>query len=301
MDSSDSAVRSETGKLTKRIEELEREVREWREKREALNNQVIELAKKRNALNDSVREAIKIARENREIRDRLNEEINVYKSEKNAIQDQGKELSSKLDEVEKSIDELPDEAMKPKKGISSSRLRKQIQELEWKIQTTSNLPLEEERALVDRVSELEDQLSQQQETDDIFKERRATLSKLRSLRSQQRAIISKLGKAIAESRAAHKKMIEMYKEANKLRKEADSHHREIQQIKGEADSVHQQYVERIRQKKRLDAQMRAMKAEKVATKEQLIDERAEKAKTAVKEGKKISFDEFKAMIDRGLI
>ncbi len=287
--------------LSKRIEELENEVRDWREKRENLNNQVIELAKKRNSLNLEVKEAIRVARESREVRDEKNEVISAYKTERNTLQDQIKQNSEKLDEIEKQIDELPPEALKRSNDRNSSRLKKQVQQLEWKIQTTSNLPIDEERVLVAKISELEEQLSQQEDFEDVFRDRKHFYNKLRSLRSQTRAVTAKMGKEISESRVAHKKMIEMYKDANKYRKDADVFHNEIQAIKGNADKVHQQYVDRIKQKRKLDAEMRAIRATKTAHTEQLAADRIEKAKTAIKDGKKISFDEFKTMIDQGLI
>ncbi|MHA1166464.1 MAG: coiled-coil protein [Candidatus Hodarchaeales archaeon] len=287
--------------LSKRIEELENEVREWRRKRETLNNQVIELAKKRNSLNIEVKEAIKIARENRDIRDKKNEIISAYKAERNSLQEQISQFSEKLDKIEKKISELPPETLKRSYDRNSHRLKKQVQQLEWKIQTTSNLPLDEERALVARISELEDQLSQQEDVEDVFRDRKYCSNKLRSLKNQLRAVTAKMGREIAESRVAHKKMIEMYKDANKYRKDADVFHNEIQEIKSDADKVHQQYVERIKQKRKLDAKMRAIRATKTAQIEQLAAERVEKAKTAIKDGKKISFDEFKTMIDQGLI
>jgi uncharacterized coiled-coil DUF342 family protein len=100
-------------------------------------------------------------------------------------------------------------------------------------------------------------------------------------------------------------MIEGYHQANSLRKEADNTHAEIQRIKQEADTVHQEYVNKIKEKRKLSDALRKIQRrerdQQAAVAKEKLKEKTEKADKLAKEGKKISFEDFKALINRGLI
>ena len=100
-------------------------------------------------------------------------------------------------------------------------------------------------------------------------------------------------------------MITAYKEASTNRRQADKIHRQIQEIKADADKYHQEYITTIKEKREISNQLRKIRkeereVEKVRDKERK-DVQAESAIEKTKEGKKISFDEFKTLIDRGMI
>ena len=63
--------------LRKRVNEIESEVQNWRDKREILNSKVIEKAKIRNDKNGEVRALIALANAEKKLRDEANEEIKL--------------------------------------------------------------------------------------------------------------------------------------------------------------------------------------------------------------------------------
>ncbi|MHA2364489.1 MAG: DUF7121 family protein [Candidatus Hodarchaeales archaeon] len=295
------------GKLKRQIYEIESEVRIWRSKREHLNAQVIDMAKIRNQKNLEVRELINKANEEKKLRNNANKEISDLKMKKSTltkeIETYQKELEKKDVELEKK--NTSKEKIPSKQFINIKRLQKDIKELEWKLQTISNLPLDQEREIVDRIATLDEQMESLIEFREIGKEKRQILNGLRNGRKDLRKTISQMNKRVRESRQHHKTMIECFNKANIIRKEADSQHNSIQKIKKEADTIHNEYVEKIKTKKKLSSKisrhMKKQKAVQKAKEREVIKERTDVALQRTKDGKKISFDEFKALIDRGLI
>ena len=287
--------------LRVKIGAIESDVRVWRSRRETLNSQVIDKAKSRNELNAKVRELINTANEEKNSRDAANKEIATLKEEKQQLQQEIEQLQKNLEKADAEIGK----ASPPTTKFSMKDIERQIKDLEWKLQTTSNLTREEEKELVDRISTLEEQQVNLQEYKELSKEKREILEHLRTNRQKLRKSITQMNKRVRESRAHHTKMIEAFNEATVIRKQADSIHAEIQKIKQDADAVHQEYVAKIKEKRKLSEKVR-----KVQRKEREVQEREEKEKMQqktdiavqkTKEGKKISFEDFKALINRGLI
>ena len=293
------------GDLRDKIGEIESEVRNWRSKREELNNQVIDKAKTRNDLNTKVKELITTANEAKAERDKANTEINKLKEEKNEYQ---KEIERLVAIVEKTDGEQE----KPQKNIPQNvtnkkikKLQQDIKTLEWKLQTTGNITIQEERDVVDRIATYEQELEELQQYQELSKERQEAGYKLRISRQKLRKTIQTMNKLARDSRASHTTMIEGYHEANKIRKEADTIHADIQKIKEKADAVHAEYVNKIKEKRKLSDKVKKFRKKErdkqAAINREQIQERTDEAVQKTKDGKKITFDDFKNLINKGLI
>ena len=288
--------------LRNRIGEIESEVKQWRSKREELNNQVIEKAKTRNDLNTKVRELISVANDSRKLRDESNLEIGKLKDQKSRLLADTDKLQQIMEKTGAEIEKSP---VPSTSGRRSVDFDKQLKELEWKLQTTSNLTIDEERSLVERISKLEEQLATLQEFRELGKERRDAHIELRKKRQELRKTIQSMNKLARESRAHHNKMIEGYHEANGHRKQADGIHSDIQKVKKEADGVHHEYVAKIREKRKFSD---ALRKHQKLDRDEFVTKSKEKARVKTeeaiqksKDGKKITFEDFKALINRGLI
>ena len=92
---------------------------------------------------------------------------------------------------------------------------------------------------------------------------------------------------------------------NTVRKEADSIHADIQKIKTQADLIHSEFVEKIKLKRSLTNKIKKY-SQKLQAEQKSRETEARKEKTTnvlqkTKDGKKISFEDFKSLIDLGLI
>ena len=287
--------------ITNQIRELETQVRIWRKKREELNSQVIEKTKIRNQKNEEVRGLIKEANEHKALRDDFNAKISELKSQKQIIDIELKETEKIHDQAENKLEpiEIP-------KNMNSQlkRYQKELKDLEWKLQTQS-FSIEDERRLVDRIADLDQKIEGLAEFKSLSHDRIKSYHTLRKLRNQMYKIIREMNGYVKESRHHHKSMVELFSKANGIRKEADSIHADIQKVKTQADLIHSEFVEKIKLKRSLTNKIKHY-SQKIQTEQRNRETRAMKEKSTnvlqkTKDGKKISFDDFKSLIDLGLI
>jgi len=287
--------------LTLKINAIEKEVRIWRKKREELNSQVIEKSKIRNQLNIETKTLIKNANEEKKLRNEKNTKIAELKLQKQIIDFEIKENEKHFESAESKLETV----VIPKNMNSQIRnLQKEIKDLEWRLQTQT-FNIEDERRLVDKISLIDQKMEGLSEFKNLSKEKVAALNKLRKFRRDLRKIIKEMNLLVKDSRNHHKNMLESFEKANNSRKQADTIHSEIQKIKAQADLIHSEYVEKIKTKRILTERIRVYaQKEKEEQQEKVKEIKKEKTTIALqksKDGKKISFDEFKSLIDRGMI
>jgi uncharacterized coiled-coil DUF342 family protein len=118
-------------------------------------------------------------------------------------------------------------------------------------------------------------------------------------------LVKEINLLVKESRIHHNSMIENYSKANSLRKEADLVHSEIQKIKTQADLIHGEYIEKVKTRRtlanRIKKYSQKLHAEQKSKEAEVIKEKTTNVLQKTKDGKKISFDDFKSLIDLGLI
>ena len=287
--------------ITDQIRELERQIRIWRKKREELNSQVIEKTKIRNQKNEEVKELIKQANESKELRDEFNSKISELKAQKQVIDAQLKETEKVHEETESKLEpvEIP-------KNMNSQlkRYQRELKDLEWKLQTQS-LNIEDERRLVDRIADLDEKIEGLSEFKNLSHDRVKAYQNLRRLRNHMYKTIREMNGYVKESRTYHKAMVELFSRANIIRKEADSIHADIQKVKTQADLIHSEFVEKLKLKRSLSNKIKRY-AQRIQEDQKTRETKALKEKSTnvlqkTKDGKKISFDDFKSLIDLGLI
>ena len=287
--------------ISSQVRELENQVRIWRRKREDLNSQVIEKTKLRNQKNEEVKSLISQANEDKALRDEFNEKIADLKNQKQIIEIQLKEYEKIYEEAESKLEpvELP-------KNMNSQlkKNQKEIKNLEWKLQTQT-FSLEEERILVDRIADLDQKIEGLSEFKNLSKEKIKSFHNVRKLKNQMYKTIREMNGFVKESRIHHKKMVEAFSKANTVRKEADTIHADIQKIKTQADLIHSEFVEKIKLKRALSNKIKKfsqkLQAEQKSRETKAIKEKSTNVLQKTKDGKKISFEDFKSLIDLGLI
>ncbi len=287
--------------ISNQIRDLESQVKLWRRKREELNSQVIEKTKLRNQKNEEVKSLITLANDDKSKRDELNKQISVLKDQKQIIDLQIKEHEKLYEEAESKLEpvEIP-------KNMNSQlkRYQKELKDLEWRLQTKT-FSLEDERKIVDRIADLDVKIEGLGEFKNLSKEKIKSYHSLRKLRNQMYKTIREMNGLVKESRMHHKKMVESFSKANVVRKEADTIHADIQKIKTQADLIHSEFVEKIKLKRALASKIKKfsqkLQAEQKSRETEALKEKTTNVLQKTKDGKKISFDDFKSLIDLGLI
>ena len=100
-------------------------------------------------------------------------------------------------------------------------------------------------------------------------------------------------------------MNNFFSHANNKKEKGCKDPNEVLKTKKEADEAHKQYISNIKEKKKISEKIskhrKITRRAGVARKELSKKEQATKALKRTKDGKKITFDDFKSLIDRGLI
>ena len=108
-----------------------------------------------------------------------------------------------------------------------------------------------------------------------------------------------------ESRLHHKTMIQAFKNADVFRKQADDLHAQFLEAKKQANLIHNEYLTHIRE---INKTRQSINKNKQKFRKKQDEERREKmkvktedAKKKFDQGRKLSFEEFRTLIDKGLI
>lgn len=290
-----------------KISNIEAIARDIKQQREEFNRKVTTIANKRNLLNEQVKELIKTAKEEREKRDNCNKTISEIKEKKiifakevEGFQEQANTLDQQLNGAQEKKAQT-----NRRSEFSARNLRRDIQDLEWKIQTTSNISISEERELVDRIDRLEQKFREVRETDVLARDLRTIHKRINAILGNIRRLDNELRSHARESRFHHKTMIQAFKNADVLRKQADELHAQFLDAKKQANSIHNEYLSYIREINRLrqDINKNKQKQRKKqdAQRREKLEEKTEDAKKKFEEGRKLSFEEFQTLIEKGLI
>ena len=290
-----------------KISNIEANARDIKQQREELNRKVTTIANKRNQLNEQVKELIVSAKEEREKRDQCNKLISEIKEKKNILIKELEGFNEQIERLEEQLNQNQDKTAQPKRrsNVSTKRIQKEIQDLEWKLQTTSNLAINDERDIVDQINRLEQKFREARESDVLSRDLKSFFNRTRGLRGKLRGLDRDLRTEAHKSRLHHKTMIQAFKNADVFRKQADDLHAQFLEAKKQANLIHNEFLTHIRE---INKTRQSINKNKQKFRKKQDEERREKlkvktedAKKKFDQGRKLSFEEFRTLIDKGLI
>jgi uncharacterized coiled-coil DUF342 family protein len=178
-------------------------------------------------------------------------------------------------------------------------LEKEIQNLEWKIQTTS-IPIKEEKIIIDRVRFLEKQRVVYKRLQELTDKRLELQTEAKALETQAKLSHEKLSQLAEQSQKFHEQLIEATKNVKTRIQNADQAHRKHLEVRQKANQVHEKYIEIQRQIKALKEEQAKIEKEHYTKREQQLREEAtKKAQEKMKRGEKLTWDEFKLLTEKG--
>jgi uncharacterized coiled-coil DUF342 family protein len=181
------------------------------------------------------------------------------------------------------------------------QLEREIEKIDWKIQTTS-LPLKEEQALVNRVRQLEAQLSVQKQTKKLKQKLVELRTEEKSFGTEAKTLHGKLSELAEQSQKFHEQMLEALDKARKLQVEADDAHQKYVETKQQAQKLHQQCIEIIEKIRSNRQDLKEKADKKQAERQSEIQKELEKrALEKLKRGEKLLWEEFQVLAEKGMI
>ena len=188
-----------------------------------------------------------------------------------------------------------------KETRSSKSLEDKIAEIDWIIQTESH-SLEEEKKLVDQVKALEIQLQAHKKIEQLKGKIYGLSAEAQTLKEEIKTDSDKILELAERSQKFHEKMIEGLEKAKTLKMEADENHLKYVENREKAKACHSKFVEKLEQVKALCAAIRQKEEEEKSRHQANLKKQIEgEALEKLKQGRKLSFDEFKILAEQGKI
>ena len=279
-----SGSNGELEKLRFRLEEvrnkldlLRREIKSWNAKRRS----TIEELK---ALRERIREA-------RTKRDSINKTVKLLKAEREDLKAWLKDYKHKLSECKEKFKVL--RGRRPEGSVQT--LEKQLEEIEWKIQTTP-LPLREEKILVDRAKEVGAKLGVLKRITALKEEERGLRQNVRELKMKINSKSEVILKLASQSQETHSEMLRLIEKADGLRMRAKNESKKLAEVKEklrvlseECKSIKNELKRRLEEKKLREEEERREKATR------LLKQLREQASEKFKRGEKLTWEEFRLL------
>ena len=280
------------------IDTLYRELDELRSRNNAkraeiatLRKEMDESAKKRDDLNAEVKGCSEEARKLKAKRDALNARVKELKTKRNELRSQAAEKREALSKVLQQTQQMSEQL----KG-SVAELYKQINSLEWYIQTNPLAP-KTERSIIAKISALEFDLAKHKGLRSVKDKLLQLRVEVGALRLQAQATHEELTRIADESEKIHNSMQELVKTMIGKRKEADNAHAEFiekSQTRHEAVNELRANLDRMVQ---LRSKIGEAKESPRLKGEKLKSKYKEAANEKVRSGGKLSFEEFQALME----
>lgn len=212
-------LRDQKSQLLSNIRNLERERNQNRTERDELNT--------------IASENFAQVRELKDLRDKNNRAIQELKMVRRSVLEEMKGL---IEKVKSLHDEIQSMDIDEKEFRHSKSIRKRIDKLDWKIQTTPSMGIAEERMLTDQVNNLMEQLGDISVSEEKLKARKELNREIDNLRGFLDHSWKDFSELVETSQKSHQQLTELYEAGKRAKDEADSRHKEflekVEEIRG---------------------------------------------------------------------
>jgi uncharacterized coiled-coil DUF342 family protein len=288
---SSDAVQTSVDVLYRELEDLTGKNAEKKLEIRRLRERIDQIVKERDNLNAEVKRVSDTVRKLKTERDSLNAQVRALKQKRDELQSTAAKkretLTKLLQQTRESSEEL--------RG-SMSELSRQIKSLEWYIQTNPLAP-KTERGIIAKISALEANLAKHKGLRDLRDKLLQLRIEVAALRRAAQAVHQELTQKAEESEKTHTAMQEQVKILSEKKNEADAKHAlylDENRLRHDAITAVRQNSERMDQIRsqigEVKVSSRVDKAEKLKLKYK------EAANEKLKAGRKLSLDEFRALM-----
>ncbi|MFX1295240.1 MAG: coiled-coil protein [Promethearchaeota archaeon] len=251
----------------------------------------------RDFLNQKITRLIKESKKEKRKRNELNKKVSEIKEEREKVRKQ-------IDKLIQEFQEIDSQVKKTHGKNSIIKLKKQIHQTEWILQT-KKLTSSEEKALIDRIDELESKLTQYKSVNKIFQQRRKLNEEIDLIKVKLKMLSEQIQKYSQESQVYHNKMVEILKQIdNETKIQADEAHQKYLEAKNKADiyySKSQILIPRINEIINELGEIQDMKNIKMEKVKEVVETRVDNALKKFKSGKRLTLEEFTLLVNRGVL
>ncbi|WP_455279943.1 coiled-coil protein [[Eubacterium] cellulosolvens] len=276
----------------KAIDDIVKKIEDLKEKHIHFRNECKTWIGKRNLLNSELKKLSEKIREIKRQRDAVNDEVKNLKNSRDKLRE---EISEKQKKANSLITDL--KQIRPEARGNLNKTKKTLEELEWKFQTSS-LDMKEENKMLVQVKELEEQLSRLQQVRGIQDAVTEEKTEITSIRKNAQSIHEKLLEGAEASQRLHEEMMQSVAKLKETKSKADEAHQKYLQAKTQAEKAEQELIANTLEMKNLRKEFYGdEEAERLKKANEFTAKLLESGSTKLGKGKKISLEEFKALME----
>ena len=289
--------------LVVKLSKLEENITVLKNQRNEFNQLTKDSLGLRNEINEEIHQLLEKAKEYTVKRDDLNTQVKQLKLKQKELFEGlhvNKEALEEIVEKEK----LLDKGDIQKKRRSMSNLSSKIDKLEWDLQTSVLKP-EEEKEMIQILEKLSESLNRLAEEVHITTHQTELWKKISSSQKQINKLHSQIVDYAKESQIYHNLMNQQFQQVNALRKKANDYHKDFLKNKKKADNYHKDFLSKVTEKNELKKQLKeAQNEHRKKIRERIksnIQESVDKAFEKYENGENLSLDEFRLLVENGMI
>ncbi|MHA1218908.1 MAG: coiled-coil protein [Candidatus Heimdallarchaeaceae archaeon] len=307
--------------LVVKLGKLEENITVLKNQRNEFNQLTKDSLGLRNEINEEIHQFLEKAKEFTVKRDDLNTQVKQLKLQRKELYE-GLQINKKALEEIVEKEKLLEKGDIQKKRRSMSNLSSKIDKLEWNLQTSVLKP-EEEREMIQILEKLSENLNRLAEEVHITTHQTELWRKISSSQKQINQLHSQIVDYAKESQIYHNLMNQQFQQVNALRKKANDYHKDFLKNKKKADNYHKDFLKDfLKNKKKADNYHKdflSKVTEKNELKKQLkeaqndhrkkireriksnIQESVDKAFKKYENGENLSLEEFRLLVENGII
>ncbi|MFW9854043.1 MAG: hypothetical protein ACFFFG_03255 [Candidatus Thorarchaeota archaeon] len=292
------------------LRDLKAEIMQLRSRKSQLLDQLRKLERERNQnraardeLNQVASENFSQVKELKTLRDKNNRAIQELKAVRRSVLEEMRSLIGNVKVIQEEIQSME---ISEKDIRHSHSIRKRIDNLDWRIQTTPGMGIAEERQLTEEVNKLMDQLGDISVSTEKLKARKELNREINNLRGFLDHSWRDFQELVEKSQKAHQQLTELYDSGKRAKDEADRRHKEFLDRTEELRELREEFrnINKIlREKSSIFKEQRRIQREQVqlerdrATAE-MLEEQSEKIKERLSQKKKktLSIEEMRIMM-----
>ncbi len=281
--------------LQKKREELREKIGKAKEIREKLNERTKELRRQRDEINAEIERDRKEGSHHREKRDEINKQVARAKKKR-------RELNKEYENLKKEIIALKRKYLPGKPSIDV--LIKKRDEVEFR-QMTHQLSKREEEELVEELSHLGKEIRKREKILEEYPFLREKMEKEQLLKMKGDKEHQRVRELAEKAQEEHLEMIECFNKPHGLYKKIKKIQREYILTKLDADKAHKKLVSYIKEIRKIEEEIDALKKEEKAAKikieRDVIQKKADEVYEKFKKGEKLSTEDLMLLQKAGLI
>ncbi|MBY8999512.1 MAG: hypothetical protein KGD64_01225 [Candidatus Heimdallarchaeota archaeon] len=275
--------------------------KEFIDKLQECNQKRNEIRSIRDQKNKEAKDLFNEAKVSKERRDQINEEVQVRKQMRDILREDADKIGKRLVELGSRIKDV---------GVPKNRkVGEKIRRLERQLETTPFLTKEMEKSTLSQLEELSAEFERIEQFKDLRSEVHDIQNKLRYMQTEIKTYHTSVTTLAKESQIHQEKMLAATKKARKIKDESDNAHAEVISLSGQITEIRKTLDGLTQDVKKLSSEFgielqavrKARKVEAKRARDEKLDAKAEEILVRFNDGNKLTLDEFKVLMERGLI